>query len=215
MGEKHQYAIRMFVNNVDFVPEYVEGDFDIPFIKPEKYDEAAFIPFNEARASQYKRERYGVHFFIHDYQFESLWNRRERFRNMLPEFKAVMTPEYSVYIDWPVMLQMWNHYRKHLIGAWMQSIGCKVYPTITWGNESSYSWCFDGEPFRGTVCVSSVGKYKDKEMRKMFIDGYNRMLEVLEPETIIFHGTIPEECTGNIVPMESFTKRFKEMKKHD
>lgn len=216
MGEKRDYAISRYENNVDFIPEYVEGELDIPFIKPEQYDEeVTFMPFNVARSLQYKRERYGIHFFIHDYQFQNLWAQREKYRKLLPEFRAVMTPEFSVYIDWPVMVQMWNHYRKHLIGAWMQSIGCKVYPTITWGDESSYRWCFDGEPYQSAVCVSSVGKYKDKEMRKMFIQGYEKMMEVLEPTTIIFNGTIPRECYGNILPMEAFTKRFKEMKKHD
>ena len=39
MGEKRMYAISRFENNVDFVPEYVEGEFDIPLIKPETYDE--------------------------------------------------------------------------------------------------------------------------------------------------------------------------------
>lgn len=216
MGEKRPYAISTYENNVDFIPEYVEGEFDIPFIKPEPYDEeVTFMPFNIARSLQYKRERYGIHFFIHDYQFQNLWIRREKYRHLLPEFKAVMTPDFSVYIDWPPMVQMWNHYRKHLLGAWMQSIGCRVYPTVTWGDESSYSWCFDGDPYRSTVCVSSVGRYKDKEMRKVFIDGYYKMMEVLEPEVIIFNGTIPDECIGNIVPMEAFTKRFKEMKEHD
>lgn len=206
------YAKNHYENNVDFIPEMVEGKYDIPFIKPESYDRTLFLPFHQAPA--YHRRDYGVHFFISDYRFQFLWNNRKRYERMLKEFRAVASPDFSIYVDWPIMVQMWNHYRKHLLGAWMQSIGCKVYPTITWGYKESYDFCFDGEPYRSTVCVSSVGVTKSKEMRKMFLDGYEKMLEVLEPETILFHGIIPPECGGNIVPMEELTRRFKE-KKHD
>lgn len=205
------YAKKHYENNVDFIPPMVEGKFDIPFITPETYEPTLFIPFHQAPA--YNRFEFGVHFFISDYRFQAMWKQRERYRTMLTEFRAVTTPEFSVYVDWPVMVQMWNHYRKHLLGAWMQSIGCKVYPTITWGYMDSYEWCFDGEPFRGTVCVSTVGVTKDKAMRKMFLDGYEKMLEVLEPKTILFHGIIPKECGGNIVPMEELKRRFKETQK--
>lgn len=215
MGEKRTFAIEHFDNNVDFIPEYVEGEFEIPFIKPEPYVETVYMPFNEARSLQYRRDRYGIHFFIHDYQFTSLWNQREKYKNLLPEFMAVMTPDFSPYYDWPIMVQRWNHYRKHLLGSWMQSIGCRVYPTITWSDARSLEWCFDGEPFRSTVCVSNVGMQKNKGNRKLFLDGWFRMMEVLEPETIIFNGKVPGECKGNIVPMKEFTRKFKEMKKND
>ena len=211
MGEKRNYAISRYENNVDFIPEYVEGKFDIPFIKPEQYDgeEITFMPFNLARSLQYKRNRYGIHFFIHDYQFQSLWYNREKYQNMLPEFKAVMTPDFSPYYDWPVMVQRWHHYRKHLLGSWMQDIGCKVYPTITWSDRRSLEWCFDGEPYRSAVCVSSIGMQEKPYDKILFMRGYDRMMEVLEPTTILFYGTVPKECEGNIVPIKTFQERFK------
>ena len=211
MGEKRDYAIERFENNVDFIPEYVEGEFDIPFIKPEPYDEdITFIPFNLASSRRNKAD-VGIHFFLHDYQFQRLWTDREKYRGMLTKFKAVMTPDFSPYYDWPVMVQRWNHYRKHLLGAWMQDIGCKVYPTVTWSDERSLEWCFDGEPYRSTVCVSSVGTQKRPEDKLLFMRGWDRMMEVLEPETILFYGAIPEECEGNIIPIMTFQNRFERM----
>ena len=216
MAENRKFAIEHYENNVDYFPEYVEGNFEIPHILPEDYTgPIEYIPFNVARSLQYKRERYGIHFFIHDYQFTNIWVQREKYKKMLPEFKAVMTPEFSIYADWPVMVQMWNHYRKHVLGSWMQSIGCKVYPTITWGDKSSFKWCFDGEPYQSTVAVSSVGCMKNKEEKKFFMDGYNKMLDVLEPETILFYGSIPKECDGNIVPIEKYRVIRKKVDKDD
>lgn len=215
MSDKRDYAINHFINNVDFVPQYVEGDFEIPLLMPEQYVEAEYIPFSDAGSTQYKRDEKGVHFFIHDYKFEGLWTNRNKYAEMLKQFRVVLTPDFSPYTDWPYMVQIWNHYRKHLLGAWMQSIGCRVYPTVTWTDEKSYAWCFDGEPFSATVAISSVGMMKKKEDKLMFMRGYDKMMEVLEPETILFYGTIPKECEGNIVPMEVFTKRFKGGGKND
>lgn len=213
MGEYRPFAISKFENNVDFIPEMVEGEFDIPFIKPEEYVHAEYVPFHEAGSIWYKREEKGIHFFIDDYKFSGIWNQRERYRKLLTEYKVVLSPDFSPYYDWPIMVQRWNHYRKHLIGAWMQSIGCIVYPTVTWSDEKSYAYCFDGEPYGATVCVSNMGMRRDKENRRLFMNGYDKMMEVLEPETILFYGTIPKECKGNIVPMELFEKHIKETRK--
>lgn len=208
MSDERPYAISRYINNVDFTPEYVEGAFAIPFIKPEPYvpvDE--YIPFNLANTTRAGRDRKGVHFFIHDYLFENLWTRREKYRSLLSSFKVVLSPDFSPYMDWPIMVQRWNHYRKHLIGTWLQDIGCTVYPTITWSDRRSLEWCFDGEPAHSTVCVSSVGMMKRIEDKALFMRGYDRMLEVLEPETILFYGSVPKECDGNIVMIDPFYKR--------
>ena len=208
MSDARKYAISRYANNIDFIPEYVEGEFEIPLIKPEPYVPVKeYIPFNYASSTRSSRDEKGIHFFIHDYQFENLWTRREKYGDMLKQFKAVMSPDFSPYMDWPIMVQRWNHYRKHLLGTWMQDIGCRVYPTVTWSDERSLEWCFDGEPAYATVCVSSVGMMKKKEDRILFMRGYDRMLEVLQPETILFYGSVPKECDGNIVMIDPFQKR--------
>ena len=212
MAEK--YAINNYENNVDFVPEYVDGDYEIPFLHPEDYSPVEWVSFKDAKKIS-KCKSYGIHFYLSDYQFQNIWVQRERYRHMFLRFGAVMTPGFSMYTDWPRMVQLWNHYRRHLIGAWMQEIGCKVYPTILWSDKDSYDFCFDGEPHHGTVCVSSVGTQNNSVAKKLFIAGYEKMMEVLEPETILFYGKIPKECTGNIVHIEPFQNKFKGVMKND
>lgn len=212
MAEK--YAIEHYENNVDFVPEFVIGPYEIPFIQPEEYEPVEWVSFKEAKTIN-KCKPYGIHFYLSDYQFQNIWVQRERYRHMFRRFGAVMTPGFSMYTDWPRMVQLWNHYRRHLIGAWMQEIGCKVYPTIIWSDRKSYDFCFDGEPHHGTVCVSSVGTQNNSESKRLFIAGYEKMMEELEPETILFYGNIPKECTGNIIHIEPFQNRLKGVDKHD
>lgn len=187
------------------------GPYDIPQIEVTHFESCEFIGFNYAAQAK-KREEKGIHFFLDDYQFERLWKTPDRYLSMLYDFKYVMTPDFSTYTDFPKIIQIYNHYRKHWIGAYLQENGIDVIPTISWSTPDSYEWCFDGEPTSGAVAVSSVGTQKSKKTKELFISGYKEMVRRLQPEIIIFYGDVPEECTENIVRIKAFQERFKEAK---
>lgn len=184
------------------------GLYGIPEIKPEKWEECEFIGFDSANQCK-KRADYGVHFFLDDYYFDRIWNQFDRYMGMLADFKAVLSPDWSLYRDWPTAVNIWNHYRKHYVGAYLQDMGVKVYPTIEWSDRRSIRWCFDGEPEGGCVAVSSVGTQRSKESKKFFLYGYYAMIERLCPETILFWGNVPRECKGNIVRMEALQDKIR------
>ena len=91
-------------------------------------------------------------------------------------------------------------------------MGYKVIPTIAWSDKESFDWCFDGEPKGATVAVSSVGTQRSKETKQLFLEGWNEMLSRLEPETVIFYGSVPKECNANIVRVKAFQEKFSEVK---
>lgn len=187
------------------------GKYGIPEIKPTSYKGSEFIPFNYAKSWKDRKGK-GVHFFVDDYQFNRLWNAPDRYIDMLAEFECVMSPDFSTYTDFPKAIQIYNHYRKHWVGAYLQMHGIDVIPTISWSNKESFEWCFDGEPEGSTVAISSVGCMKNKEANKLFVGGYKEMVKRLQPETIIFYGQIPDECMGNIVRVKAFSDKFREAK---
>ena len=191
----------MFWNNLEKKIFPGVGPYGIPEIKPEKFVDCRYVRFNEAQKIK-DPNGVGVHFFVDDYEFDKVWNQFSRYMKMLSKFDAVLTPDWSVYTDWPVAVNIWSHYRKHYVGAWLQDIGVKVFPTIEWSDKESHKWCFDGEPVGGCVAIGSFGTQKDVEARKLFIYGYDAMLERLQPETIMFWGKLPKECRGNVVKMD-------------
>ncbi|MDE6912502.1 MAG: DUF4417 domain-containing protein, partial [Lachnospiraceae bacterium] len=128
---------------------------------------------------------------------------------MFLHFTHVMSADFSTYTDFPKAIQIYNHYRKHWIGAYLQENGVNLIPTISWSTPDSFEWCFDGEPVGGVVAVSSVGAANSREKKALFLAGYNEMLASLQPETILFYGKIPEECECNIVQIKAFHERFK------
>jgi len=199
-----------FLNNLEKVIFPGVGPYCIPQLKPEEYKPVEFIGFNYASQCRDYEGR-GVHFFLDDYQFERIWTKFERNINMLCKFDAVLTPDWSMFVDWPTIVQIWNHYRKHYVGAYLQMLGQTVYPSICWSDKKSFEWCFDGEPVGGCVAVSSVGTQMRKEEKQFFLYGYDAMLERLQPETILFNGNIPSECRGNIVQMEEYQRRLRKI----
>ena len=188
-----------------------EGKWDIPIIHNDNVKPENFIGFNFAKSCKNPSENC-VHFFIDDYQFQRLWNRPDDYINILQKFGCVMSPDFSLYTDFPKAIQIYNHYRKHWLAAYWQMHGIKVIPTICWSDEGSFEWYFDGEPIGGTVAVSSVGTQNNKTAKELFLNGYNEMMKRLEPETVIFYGTIPKECYGNIIRVKAFQEKFREAK---
>lgn len=200
------YARQRFDNNLGENIFPSEGKYQIPIIWPETYEPTEWIPMSSASTA--KSFDCGLHFFIDDYRFERVWHYWQKYAEIFGRFNAILTPDFSMFTDWPVAAQIWNHFRKHFVGAYMQNQGLKVYPTISWSDRASYEWCFDGEPEHSTVAVSSVGTQKHTESKRLFQMGYDAMLERLHPETILFYGDIPKGCKGNIMPIKPFQKRF-------
>lgn len=187
-----------FLNLSDALFEGV-GEYRIPKIFPvtELYIKD-WIQFNYVATTKKHREVTGVQFFLYDHQFERVWNYPKRYADRLKHFGAVLTPDFSMYLDFPKSVQIFQHYRKHWCGAFWQMNGVTVIPTIGWAYKDSYEWCFDGEPEGGIVAVSNVGRMHNKEYRKLFMDGYNEMLIRLQPKEVLLFGHIFDDYKGPV-----------------
>lgn len=188
------------------------GKYKIPQLTgSNRKDVTELVGFNLARSMKDTSGK-GLHFFLDDYRFARVWNNPEIYIPTLEKFDFVLSPDFSLYTDFPVAMQIYNHYRKHWLAAFWESHGIEVIPTIGWSTPDSFDWCFDGEPVGGTVAVSSVGTQNDEYAKELFIAGYNEMIKRLSPETIIFYGNVPDECRGNIIKIKPFQEKFKEAK---
>ena len=188
------------------------GKYDIPELEPlyenEIGDIKEWIGFNYVLSDK-EPEGKAVHFFIDDYQFQRLWNSPEKYIEKLKRYEVVLTPDFSPYGDMPMATQIFNHYRKHWVGALMQEYGVNVAPTIRASrDERSFEWFLDGEPKGGVVCISSMWT-SDKEAKDYFIKEYNKMVDTLKPQKIYIYGNKVEGLKGNIEYIQPFTrKRF-------
>ena len=188
------------------------GKYDIPQLATIHENEIGeineWIGFNYVLSDK-EPEGKAVHFFIDDYQFQRLWNSPEKYMEKLARYEAVLTPDFSPYADMPLATQIFNHYRKHWVGALMQEYGVKVVPTIRASrDERSLDFYLDGEPKGGVVCISSMWT-SDDEAREYFLREYETMRKTLKPEKIYVYGNEVEGLKGNIEYIQPFTrKRF-------
>lgn len=185
------------LNMLRFNP-LANNKFNIPELEPEtEFDEKMdFIGFNYAKTS--KEHEKVVHFFLEDYMFNRVWNIPEKSAEDLRNFKAVCTPDFSMYRDMPLALQLFNRYRSMWCGAYWQSLGMTVYPTVGWSSEESFEFCFLGVPKHAVVVGTTVGSQRDPVARALFDRGWAKMLEVLEPKAILMYSSTRKDLPGPV-----------------
>lgn len=140
-----------------------------------------------------------VHFFLDDYRFESIYKNPNDKIERLKEFNAVLSPDFSMYTEMPVALQLYNCFRNRWTGAYLQQNGITVIPTVRWGNLESFNFCFDGIEKGCVVAVSTLGVKNEKSH---FMLGYNEMRRRIKPEKIICYGKPFDDMKGTIIEVD-------------
>lgn len=149
-----------------------------------------------------------VHFFLDDYRFETVWSRPRKALEALRPYRILLTPDFSLYRDWPVMLQLWNTYRNRWCGRLWQEEGFTVIPTVSWSTAASYNFCFLGVPRRTVVAVSAVGVDVNAPLEyRLFIDGFAEMVRRLEPIVVLSYGRLPTAC-HDLVKVVAYPTRW-------
>lgn len=196
---------RDYMNLDKFYPKTV-GKYGMPLIRKCDIDDIELIGFNYARTTNEKQKF--LHFFLDDYQFYRVWNELEKNGEIVKDFAGALSPDFSLYSDYPLSLQIYNTYRNRYCGAYWQSLGIKVIPTIGWSDESSFDFCFEGVEKGGIVAVGTVGVMNDEKAKKLFLQGYNEMMKRLEPKKILIYGSKFEGLSGDIIEIKPFYDKF-------
>ncbi|MFQ9793048.1 MAG: DUF4417 domain-containing protein [Acutalibacteraceae bacterium] len=178
-----------------------EGIFEIPIVKKQhvNVETITLIGYDHVKPEEKEFTHAMVHFFLDDYKFEVLWNNPEPRIKKLAQYRAVLTPQYSLYTEMPMTLQLYNTFRNRWVGAYLQSRGITVIPTVCWGTPQSYWFCFDGLETGSIVTVSTLGVRTEKEL---FMHGYQEMIKRVNPEAVICYGNPFDEMEGNIIAVD-------------
>ena len=184
-------------NNFDSV-----GKWGIPLIKKQELtaDDIMLVACSDTRKNDNEaNKKKGVHFFVDDYRFNGVYDNPERTFERYSQYAFLLSPDFSTYADMDLWRQLESVAKNRWVGAYWQSKGLTVIPTISWGLSQSYEFCFDGVEKGSTVAVGMVGC---KQSGYNFMRGYNEMLKRLEPEKIICFGSPFDEMQGNIITVD-------------
>ena len=183
-----------------------DNAFGIPIIKKceIKNKNLKFIGFDQVDNKKRGLVNRTIHFFIDDNKFDKVYNSPKKYYKMLAKFEAVLTPDFSLFTDMPLVIQMYNVFKNRWCGAYRQDLGLKtVIPTISWGDERSYDFSFLVVEKGSTVAISTVGVRKKKEV---FMKGYKAMREIIKPQLIYCYGKPFSEMNGEIIFIEYLSK---------
>ena len=186
------------------------GKWKIPVIpkfkeQPGDFDDLLLIGFDKTHVQDEKHLGRMVHFFLYDYRFERVWKNPDADLERLSRYRAVLSPDFSMYLGMAPVMQLYNVFRNRWCGAYWASKGMRVIPTVNWGDESTFDFCFAGIEKGSTVAVSTymASEHGNRQDQKdWFLPGYNEMLRRIEPERIICYNTPFPEMEGNIIPVD-------------
>jgi len=168
----------------------------------EELDGLRLIGYDRAKNGNDKHFQRMVHFFLYDYKFEDIWADPKKRMETLKKYRAILTPDFSMYLEMHPVLQLYNTFRNRWVGAYLANQKIKVIPTVNWGDESTFDFCFEGIAKGSAVAVSTYMAHAHStctEQKEWFLKGYNEMLRRIEPEVIICYHTPFPEMQGNIV----------------
>ncbi|MCR4728218.1 MAG: DUF4417 domain-containing protein [Lachnospiraceae bacterium] len=183
------------------------GKWNIPLVRKQDIplDNIRLIACSDTRTNDNDVNKCnGVHFFVDDYRFAGIYDHPERSLKRYSQYAFLLTPDFSTYSEMNLWRQLESVAMNRWCGAYWQSKGLLVVPTISWSTPRSYDFCFDGVERNATVAIGMIGCKKN---HLGFMRGYNAMLEKISPANVLCLGTPFPEMEGNIISVDYRSSR--------
>ena len=125
----------------------------------------------------------------------------------LKKYGAVMTPDYSLFTDYPLSMQIWNTYRNRWVGAYWQHQSMNVIPCLSWSTPESFEFCFCGLDKGCMVAISSLATQEDTGHSALFCEGYREMIRQTDPRQVLCYGTLADDDLKSLAPVITYPTR--------
>ena len=184
---------------------FFDGDLEIPHVDaPEEIViPKGLVPFSQ-RSQDREHENF-VCFYENDVNFRKILTNTEDFVDDLKLFPGIITPDCSLYIDAPLVVQLTGIYLNRAVGYYLKKQGLYVIPNIRWGDERTYTTeifrekvAFLGVDKHSIVSIGTYGQIKSAESKRIFREGLIAMLDTLEPKVVLVYGAMPVSIFGGL-----------------
>ncbi len=181
------------------------GDYDMPEVSND--DEIASIDYLALYSDLQdynKTDNTCVAFYQYDHVFDGihgLYNsiiyqdekRLSKFRERFKNVKYIVSPDYSLFGDFPNALQIFNVYKSRVCLVWLiANTNAKIIPNVRWTFSFTYEYCFDGIKKGSNIAIGVLGQMHHKDNKAMFLQGFKKAIDTIEPKTILVYGFITE-----------------------
>lgn len=172
-----------------------EGKEDLPLLSP--YNGPLpndFISFSDRKKKLYS---YGLHCYLYDYNFELTWSNPSIIIPCLKNYRCVIGPDFSIFVDQPRAVNVWNVYRNRWVTSYWQSQSIQAIPSASWGNVDSFDYCFDGLPENSIIAIGHTAIGKDSSYRQLYRLGIETLIQRKCPTKLLVYGA-PLDFTPEI-----------------
>ena len=147
----------------------------------------ALFPWEEK--TKYKGHG-AIHFYCEDAYLNGLWDSAAKYPvpAVVQQSGVALTPDYSIFTEFPLALNLWQVYRSRLLGALWQSFGVQVIPSFMWGEITLMGdFLFEGLPVGGVFAISTGHTIllEDQDIFKRF---YLEALRRCKPDLMVVYG---------------------------
>ena len=200
-----------FQNCFCFMPMVETNKYGFPVVKGIESvpEDATFI--NSEFARRNKSYDSWVMFYEYDWKFEKMWQQPKRQAKWLSNFQGAIAPQFSIYSDIPMALQIYSMYKSRWCSAYWESLGIPVIPCVYSGGERTYDWCFDGLPKHSVVSMGSMGNHKNEDDAKCWLNCFEEMARRLDPSLVLLYGAHWDNLPS-YVPVKYITPSRNELK---
>ena len=172
-----------------FTPEY----YGFPDVPPcSLVDSSDFLPFNFR-----DKKSDCLDFFCDDRFFECVWKNPLGYVDLFRSYRFIVQPDFSLFYDMPIALQIYNKYRNHTLAAFYSMQGVRVIPNINLSTPCCFNWSIRGYPKNSVVAFSSIGSLRSRSDRYYLFRAYDYMINKLDPVGVLWFGSsvdCPSEC---------------------
>ena len=103
-----------------------KGKLQIPIIprfqaKEDDFNDLLRIGFDKTHLEDQNHLDRMVHFFLYDYRFERVWKNPDNDIEKLSRYRAVLSPDFSMYLEMAPVMQLYNVFRNRWCGAYWAS----------------------------------------------------------------------------------------------
>lgn len=185
-----------------------DNEFGFPLLlsNSEQVECETFLDFNTALSCPFRN--CGLHFFIDDFKFERIWTYPERYIDFLKSFECVIMPDFSLYYNSPIAVNIYNKYRNHWLYCFYQMHGVNIIPLFRLGSIDFFEWSSLGFPLdRSVYAISDIGCNKSFELKEDFKKSFSLLLK-RDPLQVVYFtrgrpcADIPDDLNCKVIKLD-------------
>ena len=185
-----------------------------PILSAYNPDSLDFDLFSYKDRNKHKEGRWAIHFFQNDYTFfKAVTERLEVTTSTLINCDVLFAPDFSLYVDGPVFMNMQNVFRSRFAAAYWQLLGLNVIQTASWGDANSFRYCFEGLAEHSVTAVCGIGHDYCLKAKLLWQYAVQRLIEEKSPTKLIVYGGEKKKLPDLGIPVFYFedyiTKNFR------